>query len=303
MPNALLLLPDFLLILIGFAVGRWTLLDRPVWEGVERLVYFLLFPALLFTSITKSPLQIGQTLKLAEASVGITLAGIVLALGAGRWPGVDAKLHASGAQTAFRFNSYIALALSERLGGPLGLTWMALAVALCVPLANVAAVWPLARQGGHSFGRELLRNPLLIGTVAGLACNLLGVVLPELATTTLQRIGSAALPLGLMGAGASLRMGSLQAAPRLTAFFMLLRHAVLPAIAIGLVAALALPVEQRVIVVLFAALPTASSAYVLASRMGGNGPYVAALITLSTLLGMLSIPLWLGVLAWASKAS
>ena len=73
MPNALLLLPDFLLILVGFAICRWTLLGRPVWEGVERLVYYVLFPALLFTSIVKSPLHIGQTLKLAEASVGITL--------------------------------------------------------------------------------------------------------------------------------------------------------------------------------------------------------------------------------------
>ena len=85
-----------------------------------------------------------------------------------RWPGVDARLHASGAQTVFRFNSFIALALAERLGGPQGLAWMALIIALCVPLCNVAAVWPLARHGGHSYGRELLRNPLILSTVAGL---------------------------------------------------------------------------------------------------------------------------------------
>ena len=71
------------------------------------------------------------------------------------WPGVDARLHASGAQIAFRFNSYIALALAERLGGAQGLAWMALLIALCVPLCNVAAVWPLARHGGHAYGREL----------------------------------------------------------------------------------------------------------------------------------------------------
>lgn len=300
MTNALLLLPDFLLIAIGFALCRWTMLNRPIWEGVERLVYFVLFPVLLFNSIMRSPLHVAETLDLAAATVGITLAGIVLALAIGRWPGVDARRHASGAQTAFRFNSYIALALAERLGGAGGLTWMALALALCVPIVNVAAVWPLARHGGQPFGRELLRNPLLIATVAGLACNLLGLALPALATTTLQRIGSAALPLALMGAGASLRIGSLNASPGLTAAFMAIRHALLPAVAIGLVAALALPPEQRAVIVLFAALPTASSAYVLASRMGGDGPYVAALITLSTLLGMLSIPFWLAVLAWTA---
>ena len=89
-----------------------------------------------------------------------------VALAIGRWPGVDRRLHASGAQVAFRFNSYVALALAERLDGAPGLAWMALLMALCVPLCNVAAVWPLARHGGHSYGREIARNPLIISTVA-----------------------------------------------------------------------------------------------------------------------------------------
>jgi predicted permease len=91
--------------------------------------------------------------------------------------------------------------------------------------------------------------------------------------------------------------GRLKAGPGLAAALMTVRHAVLPALAIGLTAAFALPPEQRMIVVLFAALPTASSAYVLAARMGGDGGYVAGLVTLSTLIGMLSVPLWLALLA------
>ena len=47
----------------------------------------------------------------------------------------------------------------------------------------------------------------------------------------------------------------------------------------------------------FAALPTAPSAYVLAVRMGGQGAFVAGLVTVSTLLCALSLPLWLAVLA------
>jgi malonate transporter len=293
MSNALLLLPDFLLILLGFLLCRHTALNRPVWDAAERLVYYLLFPVLLFNSILKSPLQPAQTASLALASVGVVACGVLLAFAIGRWPGVDARLHASGAQTAFRFNSFIGLALAERIGGPPGLAWMALSIALCVPLCNIAAVWPLARHGGHSYGRELLRNPLILSTLAGLLANLAGLKFPEAVATTLQRIGLAALPLGLMAAGAGLRLGGLKVAPGLTAAFMTVRHALLPMVAIGLTAALALPREQRAIVVLFAALPTASSAYVLAARMGGDGGFVAGLVTLSTLLGMLSVPLWL----------
>ncbi|CAN5505400.1 AEC family transporter [soil metagenome] len=296
MSNALLLLPDFLLIVVGFVLCRWTALDRPVWEAAERLVYYLLFPVLLFNSIVKSPLQPMQTLSLALAGVATVACGIALALAIARWPGVNARLHASGAQVSFRFNSFIALALSERLIGPQGLAWMALLIALCVPLCNVAAVWPLARHGGHSYGRELLRNPLILATLGGLLANAFGLRLPEAVATTLQRIGLAALPVGLMAVGAGLKLGGLKASPGLAAAFLALRHAVLPAFAIGLTAALTLPAEQRTIVVLFAALPTASSAYVLAARMGGDGSFVAGLVTVSTLLGMLGIPLWLAVL-------
>ncbi len=295
MSISLALLPDFLLILLGWLLCRNTALNRPLWEGVERLVYYLLFPVLLFNSILRTPLQPAQTAGLALAGVGVVALGIVLALALGRWPGVDARLHASGAQIAYRFNSYVALALSERLFGAQGLAWMALLIALSVPLCNVAAVWPLARHGGHSYLREIARNPLILGTAAGLAANGLGLVLPEAVSTTLQRIGLAALPLGLMAVGAGLTFGAIRSSPGLAAALLAIRHAVLPAAALVAVAVLVLSPEQASIVVLFAALPTASSAYVLAARMGGDGVFVAGLVTVSTLLGMLGVPLWLSV--------
>ena len=205
MANPLLLLPDFLLILLGWVLCRRTALNRSVWDGVERLVYYLLFPVLLFNSIVKSPLHPAQLAGLAAAALATLVTGIALALALGRYPGIDRRLHASGAQTAYRFNSYIALALSERLGGAQGLAWMALVIAVTVPVGNVAAVWPLARHGGQSTLREIARNPLVIGTLAGLTANGAGLVVPDALATTLQRIGVAALPLGLMASAAASR--------------------------------------------------------------------------------------------------
>ena len=300
MVDPLFLLPDFLLILIGFAICRYTALDRPVWDAIEKIVYFFLFPVLLFGSIVKSPLQPTQAVSLAVAGLGTAGVGIVLALAIGRWPGVDQRLHASGAQVAFRFNSYIALALSERLYGAQGLAWTALLIALVVPPSNVAAVWPLARHGGQSTWREIARNPLIISTLLGLAGNFMGLRLPEAVSTTLQRIGSAALPLGLMAAGAGLAVGGLRAAPGLAASLLGIRHVLLPIVAIGITALLPIDAAQRSTMVMFASLPTASSAYVLAARMGGDGGFVAGLVTVSILLGMVSIPFWLAVLQMAS---
>lgn len=295
MPHALLLLPDFLLILSGALICRYTALNRSVWDGVERLVYFVLFPALLFTAIVRNPLQPAAALPLVGCGLAVVGTGIALAYALRGVRGVDAHLHASGAQVAFRFNSYVALALAERLAGAPGLAWTALLVAVCVPVCNIAAVWPLARQGGHGYLRELSRNPLILSTGGGLLFNLLGLKLPELASLTLSRMGAAALPLGLMAVGAGLQMGALREAPRLAAALLTIRHAVLPLLAVALVVGAGLPAAQQAVVVAFAALPTASSAYVLATRMGGHGAYVAGLVTLSTLIGMAGLPfaLWL----------
>ena len=295
MQDALLLLPDFALILTGFLICRYTPLNRPVWDGAERLVYFLLFPALLFTAIVRNPISLANALPLAGAGLAVVALGVVLAYALGALPGVDARLHASGAQTAFRFNSYVALALAERLAGSAGVAWMALLVSVCVPLCNVAAVWPLARHGGQGYLRELARNPLIIATSSGLLCNLLGLKLPALADTTLGRMGAAALPLGLMAVGAGLQLGALREGPRLAAALLAIRHVLLPAWAVLLVLTLALPLGQQAVVMAFAAMPTASSAYVLAVRMGGHGGYVAGLVTVSTLLAMVALPVWLAV--------
>ena len=175
-------------------------------------------------------------------------------------------------------------------------------VSVCVPLSNIAAVWPLARHGGHGYLRELLRNPLIVGTVAGLVGNLVGLRLPDAVGTTLQRMGLAALPLGLMAVSAKLRFGALRDAPRLAAGFLAIRHAVLPLVGLGLVLWAGLPPAQQLVVVAFAALPTASSCYVLAARLGGNGAYVAGLVSISTLLGMASVPLALAALDLLQRA-
>ncbi|HET8693494.1 MAG TPA: AEC family transporter [Aquabacterium sp.] len=295
MIDPLLLLPDFLLIVCGFVLCRYTTFQRPVWEVVERLVYHLLFPALLFASIVKSPLRPGDAAHLALGGVLVVGTGIGLVYTLHWWPGVNTRMLASGAQIAFRFNSYIALALAQRLAGASGVAWIAILIALCVPLCNAGAVWFLARHGGQDSWKEMIRNPLILSTLSGLFIQISGIPLPEWLTGTVGRIGQAALPMGLLAVGAGLRLGGLATAPYLATTLLAIRHALLPALAIGLGMVLGLPSQQKMILLAFASLPTASSAYVLAVRMGGHGPFVAGLITVSTLLGMATVPFWLSV--------
>ncbi len=297
---AQLLFPDFSLILCGYLVCRFTKLNRPVWEQVESLVYYFLFPVLLFQSIVKNPLDLGAASSLVGAAVSLAVCAIALTYSLPHWPWlgrrIDVRLHAASAQVGFRFNSFILLALADRVAGPQALLMVAVIIGCCVPIFNVGAVWPMARHANKGFARELLRNPLIIATASGLVANLLGFTLPDWLAPTVNRIGQASLALGLMAAGAGMQFGSMASAKTLAVAVLAIKHLAVPLMAFGLALLFRLDPVQTAVLLTFSAVPTASSCYVLAARMGYNGPYVAGLVTLSTLLGMLSLPFALGVL-------
>ena len=289
-----LLAPDFSLILLGFLLCRYTALNRAVWEQAEKLVFFVFFPVLLFHSIVKSPLDLSATSGLIMGGLTLAASGIALTYVLPYLPWLGARLdrreHAACAQIGFRFNSFIALAMAERLAGPEGLLLIAVLIGVCVPIFNMAAIWPMARHSQTNFGRELLRNPFIIATVSGLLANLLGFHIPNWLEPSVSRIGAGSLALGLMAAGASMRLGSMKEAKALSVAVLLIKHMLLPLVALFLSHALGLSKAQTLVLLAFSALPTAPTAYVLAARMGYNGPLVAGLVTLSTLLGLLSLP-------------
>ena len=291
---AQLLLPDFALILCGFLVCRFTALNRTVWQQVDALVYFFLFPVLLFHSIAKSTLDLHAASSLIAAGWALGACGIALAYALPWVPllgrHIDRRQHAASAQVGFRFNSFIGLAIAERLAGPQGLLLIAVLIGVCVPLFNMAAVWPMARHAERGFWRELVRNPLVLGTAAGLLANVLGLHVPHWAEPTVNRVGAAALALGLMAAGAGMQLGALARGKALGLALLTVRHLLLPLLALVLAWAFGLTAVQSMVLLAFSALPTASTAYVLAARMGYDGAYVAGLVTLSTLLGMVSLP-------------
>lgn len=289
-----ILFPDFALIFLGFLLVRYADWGQAFWGGLEKLIYYYLFPALLFYTTARTQFDFASTGKMLQVALLTLLAGIALG-----WLGkplfkAAPMVFESGVQTAFRFNSYLALAIASRLSGDKGTTLMALIIGFAVPICNVAAVHALARQGGGVL-REVLRNPLLLATAGGMAFNLLGFTLPEIAGATLSRMANASLALGLIAVGAGLRLSGLHASKGLASWFLGVKLLAMPAIGLALGLLWQLPPPQLQIAVAFCALPTASSAYVLATRMGGNGAFVAFLISSGTALSVLTLPLWLSL--------
>jgi predicted permease len=292
MQTVLLLLPDFSLILLGAAIRRWMHLGDHFWSGVEKLVYFILFPALLVNAIMRTQLDLGAALPLLATAFAAMAGGMLLGLLPRPLLRVAALSFASVYQCAYRFNSYIALAVAGMLFGSPGIATMGLVVGAAVPFANLVSVWMLARHGEIGLWREVARNPLIWATAGGFLLNLAGFLPPPPLQAFLGRLADASIALGLIAVGAALRLDGTAGLRLLSGWLLAVKLLALPLIAIAVGRAVGLSGLNFQIAVLFAAMPTASSAYILAMRMGGDGRSVAWLISASTLLAMLSLPLW-----------
>jgi predicted permease len=293
---ALLLLPDFALILLGAGIRRWMHLGDHFWTGLEKLVYFVLFPALLINAISRTPIDVAAAAPLFASGLAAMAGGALLALPAGRLFGLAPMSFASQFQCAFRFNSYIGLAVASSVHGTAGTAAMGILVGAMVPFANLASVWMLARHGELGFWRELLRNPLIWSTVVGLAMNLSGLALPQPAQHFFGRLAEASIALGLLTVGAALKLRGVPGVRAAGCYLLAVKLAAVPAVAWLAARQLGLTGIYFDTAVLFGALPTASSAYILAMRMGGDGRSVAWLISASTLAAMATLPAWLMLL-------
>jgi len=307
MPLLELLAPEFALIALGVALRRVMSASEEGWVFLEKLGYYLLFPCLLFVSILRAPGSVGAVLPVTLAAGSAAALGVAAAY-ACRWlPETDVRRRTSGAQTAFRFNSYLGMAIAERTGSAEGLALFSIMIAVLIPILNVAAVWPMAGLAQRGLVRELLRNPLIIATLGGLAWRAVQLPMPDLVLAVAGRMGIAALPLGLLCIGAALRWPRgdhrLAGSDRLLATsFTGIKLLLMPLAGLGACLLFGLDGLPALLVVMYTALPTSPASYVLASRMGGDGAFVAQLITISLLGALVSLPLWTGIGAflWSS---
>ena len=111
----------------------------------------------------------------------------------------------------------------------------------------------------------------------------------------LAHLGQTALPAGLLSVGAAMRIERGQGPPGAHLWWLAVKLAAVPAIAWALALALGVSGMEGRVLMLSAALPTATNAYILAVRMTGDGRAVATQVTLGTVLSMATIPAWMAV--------
>jgi predicted permease len=293
----LALWPLFTLIVGGYALRRFDFPGEAFWPASERLNYFILFPALLFSSLVSAPLDNPQLPRMSLAvllCLAAAWCGLLLFRRLRGWP---ASRFGPLTQGVLRFNTYLGLAAVGSLFGTQGLSLAALMLALLVPACNVLAVWSLSSERGVNLRTlllSMLKNPLILACLAGGLYNVSGLGLPPGSDRLLGLLAATSLPLGLLCVGAALNPQELRGEGRALGWNCAVRLLLMPALAFSVAKALSLPALESSILILFFALPTAPTAYVLTRQLGGDGHLMAGIITLQTLLAAISL---IGVLA------
>jgi len=288
--------PPFGLLLLGALLRRHLLRDAAVWAGIERLVFWVLMPALLCSAIGAVDLGTLPVGGLGAAIWLSLLGGAGLSLALARLARVDHPATTSVFQGGIRFNNLMGFAIIGALYGAPGTALGAVTTGLIVPFVQVltSLVFALGGRGVSPWraARQLALNPLLLGCVAGFAVALAGGLPPGVAPLA-RSLGQASVALGLLCVGAALSPGALRQRLPLQLATSVIKLVLVPAMVLLIGRALGLEPLALAAALVFMALPTATTSYVMARAMGGDAPLMAALTTLEHLLAIITLPLWI----------
>lgn len=295
------LVPVFLVIALGAVLRRILLKDPAHWAALEKLTYFVLFPALLVVSAVKADLSTVNVIAVAGALIGtvVGLSALILLL---HRP-LIAALAADGPgftslfQGAVRWNTYIVLAVAGGLYGAAGITIAAIALVAMIPVVNVICVLVLASFSGRHpptfayVAEQLARNPYIWACSAGALLNATGFPVPKVILEFGDILGRASLALGLLVVGGGLILDRLKRLRPIVFASLALKLLVKPAIGLALALAFGLSGTELVVVAITAAVPSAPNGYVLARQMGGDAPLLAEILTVQIIGAAFTLPL------------
>jgi malonate transporter and related proteins len=290
------LAPVFLLILLGWGVRAARIFPADALGAVNRFGYFVLYPAFLFTTIA------GASVASAEAipfllGVLVAFLCIVALLLALRPFFKDGPGYTSVFQGSTRWNGFAILAAGNEIFGAMGRPYIALIFGPAVLLLNIISVGVLARWGAtpqtswRYVFMQVAANPLVLACVAGLTAMLLG--LPDMGPVSdaLKLLGQAAMPVALICVGAGIDLSAARTGQAKVALACGLKLVAAPLVFWGVARGMGASIETAAIAAGIGSTPTAAASYALAREMGGDARLMAAIVSMTTLLSFITMPI------------
>lgn len=294
------LVPIIVTILLGYAIKRSAKLPADFWQGAESLTYYILTPALLISILSNREIADLAWLRFLLILFSVVLLCALLIALWQRWiRHLPSPAFTSLFQGGVRYNTFISLALVAALYGEAGLSYSALAATGMILLINILCVATFSLSIANqrlcikTILKQLLINPWIQGAAIGIFLNISGIGLHSTLSASLDLFGRAAFPIGLILVGAGLNFKGIQQAKELIVSSLVVQFLFKPAIAICLLNYFELETIAALVILVFLSVPTAPASYILARKLGGDAPAMAAIITVQTLFAFISLPITL----------
>ena len=300
----LTILPVFLTILLGLFL-RWSgLVGASNWPSIDRLCYYVLFPAIFFREIARADFTGVPVFGMAGAMV-LTLAASFAVLIVFYRPlaailGTDGPQYSSVFQGVTRWHTFIAFALTTAYFGNAALALAAVSAAVMTPLLNIVCVAVMSNLTQHrrpdlaTLLKLILQNPFVLSSLGGVAWHITGLPVPWPLDPVLEISGRGALGIALLSAGAGLNLTGVKSLLPL-GFATVARQIAMPALMALSLHLFGITGEAASVAILCLAVPTGSGSYVLARQLGGDAPLMANILTLQMACAAITIPL---VITW-----
>lgn len=287
--------PIFALIVIGYITKSKLIMAPDFWKGCEKITYYLLFPALLINGLV--PVDLGENLQVIAPIVLATLfLGIVL-ITLQRVFLIEKARFTSYFQGSIRYNSYIFIGVSFALYGAKSIPFVAIIIAYMIVITNIFSVIILSIYASEkkpdlfAILKAVAKNPLVVACIVGIILNKMPFLYPKTISSLFVFLGNAALAISLMCVGAGLNLGHLTRNFKSVFIVTIIKLLILPAITITFFYLFHITTGlEKNIALLYAAVPCAGNAYILAQQMKGDHQTMASIISATTLASIFTIP-------------
>lgn len=292
------ILPLVLLVAVGFFATKYGLLSEQDWQGVERLSFTILIPALIINAIYASDLSIETSgpyvlaVILTLTIIGLTTLGLRLIRPKSVLAGPQLS---SMVQATTRWNALITLPLGAQLFGADGLAAIAILMAFLIPLINIGNIFVISTLHASAFSPRkiaisIAKNPMIIGCAIGLALNFSQLPPPKALTDTLDMISRSALAIGLFCIGAGFDWRRLLRPNWQVVWCVGVKNIAAPLLALGIARYFDLSQIETLCAMLMVATPTATNGYVVARQMGGDAELYAYIMSWQLVASVLTFP-------------
>ncbi len=286
--------PVFVVVFLGVFLNQLRFFSEVTKDEIVKLVYYVGTPALLFHTIARADLSTALNPPLLLFVICAILCYVFLLIGLCHRIR-DPKKKAAVIQIGFRSNIAIAgMPLAMSLMKDQGVLTMAIVVAFVTICYNVTAVILLSYYGNQSQKKpnlfwDVIKNPLIIGTVLGLLVSLLKLPLHPILDKSLGFAGDIASSLGLLIIGAHVTLKGYQSNRRYILLALFFRNILAPLLYSGAAILLGFRGDALIITAILSATPAAVNCFVMAKKLGVDPDISAYGVSLTALLSIGSI--------------